>query len=302
MVESIIATPKTADELAIRLEDDSWCASYAFRIRWPHGFVCLTCGAFHPESEFQIKPLCRACGRCSSITAGTLLHGSKKSLSTWLRALWWASGESSSISIMKLKNYLGFSSYQTGWAWMKKLRHAIELVNRKKCTGITLVDSAPAEVQGQGEQLLVAVESIARGRTTGRLRMKLCRSLDQELISRFCRAGVTAGSIIVFPGRKPFTSVHLQEMLYTVDDASLFHEDIDTICTSYRRWRRREKYSWSHLRCSQNLVEEFCFFHNGALTAGRVDIFETLVLAALTHQPADFDGLKEMPAHSGDAP
>jgi len=302
MVGSIIDRPKTADELANRLEDESWCASYAYSIRWPQGFVCPTCGTAQPESGFQDKPLCRACGRYSSITAGTLLHGSKKSLSTWLRALWWVSGENSSLSIMKLRKYLGFTSYQTGWAWMKTLRRAIELTNQKKCQGITLVDSAPASDSAEGDQLLVAVESIARGRTTGRLHMKLYRSLDQEVISRFCRDALAAGSIIIFPGRQPFSSVHLQEILYTVDDSSGFHEDIETICTSYRRWRRRKKYNWSHLCCSQDLVEEFCFFHNGALTAGRVDIFETLVLVALSHKPAGFDVPKETPTHHGGAP
>ena len=301
MVGSIIDRPRTAGELAIRLEDESWCASYAYRIRWPKGFVCPTCGASNPESEFQDKPLCRACGRYSSITAGTLLHGSKKSLSTWLRALWWICGESSSISIMKLRKYLGFSSYQTGWAWMKKLRYAIELANQEKCRGITLVDSAPAGDPAESAQLLVAVESIARGRTTGRLRMKLCRSLDQEVISQFCGDVLATGSIIVFPGRKPFSSIHLQEMLYTVDDSSLFHEDIENICTSYRRWRHRKKYSWSHLCCRQDLVEEFCFFHNGVLTAGKMDIFETLVRVALTHPPIDFNTLKEVLVHPGGA-
>ena len=302
MTGSIIDRPKTAAELAIRLEDESWCTSYAFRIRWPQGFVCPACGACHPETGFQNKTLCRACGRCSSITAGTLLHGSKKSLSIWLRALWWASGECSSFSIMKLRNYLGFSSYQTGWAWMKKLRQIIELVNRKKCRGITLVDAAPARGPAQGNQLLVAVESIARGRTTGRLRMKLCQSLNQELISQFCTDGVAGGSIVIFPRRKPFTSIHLQEILYTVDESSSSHEDIEKICASYHRWRRHEKFRWSHLCCSQDLVEEFCFFHNGALTADRVDIFETLVVAALTSQSAGLDELTEMLAHPGGAP
>ncbi len=302
MTGSIIDRPKTAAELAILLEDESWCTSYAFRIRWPQGFVCPTCGACHPESMFQSKTLCRACGRCSSITAGTLLHGSKKSLTTWLRALWWVSGECSSISIMKLRNYLGFSSCQTGWAWMKKLRRIIELVNRKKCRGITLVDAAPDRDPTQGNQLLVAVESIARGRTTGRLRMKLCQSLNQELISQFCTEGVAGGSIVIFPRRKPFTSIHLQEILYTVDESSSSHEDIEKICASYRRWRRHEKSRWSHLCCSQDLVEEFCFFHNGALTTDRVDIFETLVVAAFTSQSAGLDDLTEMQAHPGAAP
>ena len=132
--------------------------------------------------------------------------------------------------------------------------------------------------------------------------MKLYQSLNQKLISQFCTDGVAGGSIVIFPRRKPFTSIHLQEILYTVDESSSSHEDIEKICASYRRWRRYEKYRWSHLCCSQDLVEEFCFFHNGALTADRVDIFETLVIAALTSQSAGLDDRTEMQAHSGVAP
>ena len=112
MTGSIIDRPKTAAELAIRLEDQSWCTSYAFRIRWPQGFVCPACATEHQGYVQPEKPLCRACGRNSSITAGTILHGSKKSIATWLQALWWLSGERTSVSIGKLKRHLGFNSYQ----------------------------------------------------------------------------------------------------------------------------------------------------------------------------------------------
>lgn len=299
MIGSIINSPATVNALDVRLKDESWCASYAFKIRWPHGFVCPTCGAAHPDSGFLENPLCRACGRSCSITAGTLLHGSKKSLGTWLRAFWWVSGESSSISINKLREYLGFKSSQTGWAWMKILRRTIELANQKKCQGIVLVDAAPADCRGEGDKLLTAVESVAHGRTTGRLQMKLHRSLNREVIIRFCKETVEAGSIVIVPGRTPFLPVRLEEILCTVDDSVLYHEDIADICSSFRHWRRSLKHHWSHPGRVQDLVDEFCFFHNGMLSTSRVHIFETLVLAALTHPAADFCSFGEPLVYPG---
>lgn len=301
MSGSTINSSTTANALGVRLKDESWCLSYAFKRRWPKGFVCPTCGAAHPGSGCQEKPLCRACGRSSSITAGTLLHGSKKSLSTWLQAFWWVSGERTSISIKKLLEYLGFKSFQTGWAWMKIVRRTIELANQKKCRGVVLVDAVPIDCQGKGDQLLCALESIARGRTIGRLHMKVHRSVNQEVITRFCEQTVEPGSVAVFPGRAPFISVRLEDILCTVDDSCSCHEDIARICSSFRRWRRTCKgWSW-HQGCSQDLLEEFCFFHNGMLSSSRGHIFDTLVAAALTVPAAHYGRFREPLVRPGGA-
>lgn len=299
MIGSIANNPPPEVELDDRLDNESWCLSYAFRLRWPQGFVCPSCGAAHPKSSFQEKPLCRACGRSTSITAGTLLHGSKKSLGTWLRALWWLSGERCSISIMKLKNHLGFSSYQTGWAWMKKLRFIMALANRTKCRGIVLVDSVPVERPVTDEQLLSAIESVAHGHATGRLQMQLNDSLSREAIAQFCRQTVTPGSVIIGPGRAPFTSVRMEEMIYTTEDSSFHHEEILRLCASYQLWRRRNKCRWSPRLSTQSLVDEFCFFHNGTLCTNREPLFEDLVFKALTHPPLNLESLKELPASPG---
>lgn len=301
MIDSLVDIRGTAPEFSVRLDDESWCASYAFGIRWPQGFVCPTCGTAHQASGFQQKPLCRACGRCSSITAGTLLHGSKKSLGTWLRALWWLSGERSSISIMKLKTYMGFRSYQTGWSWMQKLRLIIELTNRRKCRGIVLVDGVPAEVSADSDQLLTAVESVASGRTTGRLQMRRCGSLKQDIIERFCRQTVASGSVIIVPGREPFTSVDIREMICASEDSSFHHDDILRICASYRLWHRRNK-GWAPRHWAQSLVDEFCFLYNGRLYTNRVHLFETLVRVALSNSHEDFDQVEETVVSSGGGP
>ena len=241
MIGSLVHTPKSEDECALQLNDESWCAVYAFRLRWPQGFVCPACSTVHKGYVQPEKPLCRACGRSSSITAGTLLHGSKKSIATWLQALWWLSGERTSVSIAKLKEHSGFRSYQTCWAWMKKLRFIMRLVNQIQCRGIVLVDAVMVDDRSQGDQLLTAVESIARGRSTGRLQMRLTTALNQEIVAQFCRQSVSAGSIIIVPGRAPFNVFHMQEIVCTVDDSITHHEDVLRISACFRLWRRRKK-------------------------------------------------------------
>lgn len=282
MVSAPLHSPATAAQGGLQFHDESWCAAYAFRLKWPQGFVCPACGVAAQRCLRPDKPLCPACGRSSSITAGTLLHGSKKSLATWLQALWWLSGERQSISIARLKKHLGFRSSQTGWAWMRKLRRIIELVNRRKCRGVVLVDALAADDPGAEKMVLVAIESVARGRSTGRVHMKFCTCVDREVVASFCRQVVTARSVIIVPGRPPFTEIDLQEMIYTVDRSAVHHEDVLKICGCYRVWRRQNKSRLSEPLCSQYLADEFCYFHNGLLYMDRVHLFETLVSAALS--------------------
>ena len=302
MIGSLVHTPKSEANCALQLNDESWCATYAFKLRWPHGFVCPACSTAHRGYEQPEKPLCSACGRSSSITAGTLLHGSKKSITSWLQALWWLSGERTSISISKLKRHLGFRSYQTCWAWMKKLRIIIHLVNQIQCRGIVLVDAVAVNDRDQGDQLLTAVESIARGRSTGRLQMKLTAALNQEIVAQFCRLAVTAGSIIIVPGRAPFNAFHMQEIVCTIDDSIVHHEDVLRISACYRLWLRQKKFHCSAQQSGQDLVDEFCYFYNVPLYTDRVHLFETLVSVALNHSHDDVISLLEQSATQGGVP
>ncbi len=282
---SVLQLPIENDWCVDKLQDESWCTSYAYKIRWPEGFSCPACGFHQKDSLPEENSVCRHCGRTTSITASTLLHGSKKELSLWLQAAWWASGERSSLSIKQLQHCLDLNSYQTAWSWMKKLRQAIQMMNRKQCRGIVLIDSQTVDCLSESNLLLAAVESIAGGRTTGRLRLEFCQSLDAETIELFCERAVLPGSVIDAPHRQPFTSVLLPDMLYTSNKTIAAHETILDICSTYRRWCRQQKYRLSRFKSYQDALEEFCFFHNGELHLSRSWRFAELVAALLTPHP-----------------
>jgi hypothetical protein len=178
----------------------------------------------------------------------------------------------------------------------------MHLVNQTQCRGVVLVDAA-ADDQVQGKQLLTAVESIARGRSTGRLQIKVTAALNQEVIAQFCRQAVTAGSIIILPGRAPFNVFHMQEeIICTIDDSTFHHEDVLRICACYRLWRRQNKFRCSAQPSGQYLVDEFCYFYNGSLYTDRVHLFETLVSSALNHSHIDLRSPIEQSDTQGGAP
>lgn len=267
---------------AQKLQDESWCTSYAHKIRWPHGFTCPTCGFHQNDPSSGEHDVCRFCRRPKSITAATLLHGTKKKLCLWLQAAWWASGRRSSLSIKELQRYLAINSYQTAWSFVNKLRRAIRLMNQKKCSGVVLIDSGVLEISGESIPALAAVESIAAGRTTGWLKMQICQSLDPSIIQGFCEQVVDPGSFIDAPCREPFVSVCLQHCLYTSAGPSPSHNTVQQICSSYRSWYRQQKYRLCHFKTYQDALEEFCFFYNAKLFSSRSHHFEALVSALLT--------------------
>ena len=264
-----------------KLKDDRWCISYAHRIRWPHGFTCPACGFHQDCSAISEKYVCRFCRRTISITAATLLHNTKKGLSLWLQAAWWACGRRSSLSTKKLQRHLGINSYQTAWACLNRLRRAIRLLNRRPCRGVVLIDSVMLQSLVEPPMVLAAIESIAAGRTTGRLRLKIFQAIDPVVVQGFCEQAVGAGGTVVAPDRDPFVSVRLHHCLWTTADKRPFLADVQQILSTFQNWYRGQKYRFCQLKHDQDALEEFCFFHNAKLFSDRSHHFEALVSALL---------------------
>jgi transposase-like protein len=95
-----------------------------FRSRWPHGFCCPRCG--HEEYYWiQTRELyeCRECRMQISVTAGTVMHGTKLPLQFWFLAIYIvASGENCSANQLAETLHL---NYRTALRMLSLLRHAM---------------------------------------------------------------------------------------------------------------------------------------------------------------------------------
>jgi len=274
------------------LQDETWCTSYAFYLRWPNGFICHSCQTHHPEIRPQKNPVCRTCGKRSSVTAGTLMHSSKKQLCKWFQAVWWISSDTSSLNIKKMQRQLQLNSYQTAWIWMTKLRLAMQVIIYKKCQGTVLIDSESMlgkVEEGSLAPLLAGVESIADGRTTGRIRMMFCQDSDSTVISHFCDRSFQPGSIIVAPYRDPFISVETTDHIYTLDKGRTFHNTVQKLFSTYHKWYEQKKIRSVSPRSQQDCLDEFCFLQNSTLYPSRLHLFKHLITAVLKHFPAPAD-------------
>ncbi|CAH0118477.1 hypothetical protein PAE9249_00966 [Paenibacillus sp. CECT 9249] len=102
------------------------CADYLFQKKWPGGFHCPRCRydqAYTIESRRLPLYECRACRHQTSLTAGTILEGSRTSLRKWLFAIWLVSRHCG-VNAVQLCSYIGVT-YKTAWSMLHKIRQAI---------------------------------------------------------------------------------------------------------------------------------------------------------------------------------
>jgi transposase-like protein len=121
--------PGTLAEFVARFSDEDACA--ALLRRWKYGqsgFGCAQCGGekawFLPSRRLDE---CSACGKQVSLTAGTVMHGTRKPLRLWFLAMYLFVSSKQGISALELQQELGLRSYETAWTWLHKLRNAVAM-------------------------------------------------------------------------------------------------------------------------------------------------------------------------------
>jgi hypothetical protein len=79
-------------------------------------------------------------GRQTSVTAGTIMHASKLSLTRWFLAAFLMATHSNGISAAQLQSQLGLGSYRTAWMLCAKLRRAMVNPEREPLCSVVEAD------------------------------------------------------------------------------------------------------------------------------------------------------------------
>jgi len=117
--------PRTLIEFQEMFPDEQACWVYLRAVRWPDGFECPGCG--HGESTWLPRrrlDQCRACRRQASMTAGTVLHGTRVALRIWFLAFFFMRCHKKGISALQFQRDTGLGSYRTAWTLLHKVRAA----------------------------------------------------------------------------------------------------------------------------------------------------------------------------------
>ncbi len=209
--------PRSLMDFQRAFPDEAACADYMERVRWPDGFTCPSCGVRGAPYRFATYPAileCRACRKETSLTAGTVMHGSKMKLHVWFWAAYLVSTQTPGMSALQFQRQLDLSRYETAFQLLHKLRAGMVRPDKDH-----IGQEWPVEVdesfvggrtkgKGRGNTdsplVIAAVEVRTRrhektGRRqvyAGRLRLRHIVSRERAEIEEFIRDSIAPGSIV----------------------------------------------------------------------------------------------------------
>lgn len=303
-------------EFQQRFPDEAACARHLFTTRWPDGFfVCPACAgtqAYLLKSRAYTYE-CIACGRQTSVTAGTVMHRTKLSLTIWFWAAHLMATHSNGMSAQQLKGQLGLS-YSTAWLLAQKLRRSMVDPNRDPLEGVVEVDQTemplrtddgPYSPLKTGKIIVLgAVEVIDRttgkaqrpkalGRKyldtlSGRIRLAAIPSNHADHIHTFIKVNVAPGATLITDGHASYLGLAEYRHDPRVVGNMAAHIPLKWIHRVFALLKRWSLGTYHGLR-RQHLdtyLNEFVFRYNRRFY--RHVSFETILGLATNHSPVSY--------------
>ncbi len=173
------------------------------------GFRCPACG--HDRAwELAAKAWtyeCAQCRRQTSVTAGTVMHGSKLPLTVWFWAAYLMATHSNGLSARQMWRQLGLCSYNSAWLFCAKLRRAMVNPARALLSCVVEIDETQASYRTKDDparatcrspdgkiQVAVAVEIIEE--VPGPLLLEKIEDASSASLHPFIKANVAARSTL----------------------------------------------------------------------------------------------------------
>ena len=296
--------PRTLAEFERRFASHEGCRAYLAQLRWPDGFRCPKGGgtkAWPVGTLFE----CAACGRQTSVTAGTIFQDTRTPLPTWFRAMWWVASQKTGASAIGLQQVLGLGSYETAWTWLHKLRRAMVRPGRDRLRGTVQVDETylgglEEGVRGRQTEkkalIAVAVEEV--GETIGRIRMRRIPDASADSLQAFIQDAVEPGSLLHTDGFLSYDRLEKHGYRHRItflkgrkESASELLPHVHRVVSLLKRWllgTHQGAVSRAHL---DYYLDEFTFRFNRRTSRHRGKLFYRLVQQAVAVDPAPYTSL-----------
>ena len=292
--------PLTILEFQQRFGTEEACRAYVFASRWPEGFVCPGCAARNVGGETRRHLwICTACGRQTSVTAGTVMHGTRLPLRTWFWAAYLVSTFHPGISAKQLQRQLGIGCHETAWAMLHKLRGAMVAPERELLKGEVEIDEFflggyEEGLKGgrqRGKKTLCGVAIEVRGRGSGRVRLAVLPTASGPALLAFTRATTQAGAIVHTDGLQAYRTLtqHGYDRRRRAQTAAAPGEQLlpraHRAISNLKAWMHgtHRGVSPEHLPV---YLDEYVFRHNRRRTP--MASFQTLLGLGLAHEPITY--------------
>jgi predicted RNA-binding Zn-ribbon protein involved in translation (DUF1610 family)/transposase-like protein len=294
--------PRSLLEFQRRFPDDTACAAYLAAARWPDGFVCPDCGGARAcvlaakAHTYQ----CSTCHKQTSVTAGTVMHGSHLSLTVWFWAAYLMATHSNGISARQLWRQLGLGSYKSAWLLCAKLRRAMVNPARDPLSGLVEVDETQISYRtkddppaggggrkGEGKlQVAAAVELQSKG--PGRVRLAVIKDASATSLRVFLKTSVANGATIRTDGWSGYPGapglIHEPHVVGNMA-AHIILPWVHRIFSNLKTWALGV-YHGLRKQHLQAYLDEFTFRFNRRHTPHAA--FRTLLGIGLTIKPATY--------------
>jgi hypothetical protein len=282
-----------------RFASEAACLDYLAASRWPDGFVCPACGgrrAWVLERRHLWE--CGDCGQQTSVTAGTVMHGTRTPLRVWFWAAYLVATHHPGISAKQLQRQLGLSRYETAWLILQKLRRAMVAPEREPLKREVEIDEffLGGLEEGQrggrqrGKKALCGIAIEVRGRGSGRLRLAVLADASGRSLGAFAKSTTARGAIVHTDGWTGYLG--LSKLGYDHRRRSQLAEPGEQLLPRAHRAVSNLK-AWLHGTHRgvgnphlQVYLDEFVFRHNRRRTP--MAAFQTLLGLGALHAPTTY--------------
>lgn len=262
------------------------CVSYLFKKRWPLGFRCPFCGTEQREMAPAYTVVCRYCRKQTSITAHTLMHGTKKNLVAWMQISWQFCFREKGISAREVQRLMKLASYQTAWRWLQKIRHGAALAESSPVGGNVLFDygslSASRFSEHIGPEIAIALERKQYPANQGRVRFALLISPSPEAIKGAINNLVIKNTTLLIRDQEWLSDSPLRETYILKKASSEQLMQIQILIQEAKDWLTSMYRGAIDIRYMQTYLAEFSFRHNTASWSDRLSVFDHLMTGLIS--------------------
>jgi len=294
--------PETLRGFMERFSTEEACAEFLRLWKYgPDGFRCPRCDGrtawFLPSRRLDE---CTTCHKQTSLTAGTVMEGTRKPLRDWFLAMYLFVVSKQGISAMELSRELGLS-YPAAWTWLHKLRAAVNTRARSPLEGVVEADETweGGLRKGEpgrptvGEKALVAGAVERKERGWGRARLASLEDGSSASIGPFLQENVASGTTLRTDDwrsyRRPARELGLNHVPTNVSKSGQeAHEILAAVHRVFSLLHRvllatyQGAVSQKHL---PNYLAEYEFRFNRRNSGSRTLLFQRLLSAAVKGRP-----------------
>ena len=292
--------PSSLLEFEERFATEEACRAYLMQLRWPRGFRCPMCESERSWPTGRPGLLeCAVCHRQVSVTAGTILDGTRKPLRLWFRAMWLITGQKNGVSALGLQGQLGLNRYETVWMWLHKLRRAMVRPGRDRLAGTVEVDETYVGGQEPGvrgreteRKALVVIAAEEDGPGIGRIRMQRVEDASAHSLLPFVEEAVSPGALVHTDGWSGYDGLRGRGYRHRVSNirrsgelAHVLMPRVHRVASLLKRWWLGTHQGAIRPEHLEYYLDEFTFRFNRRTSRKRGKLFYRLVQQAMNADP-----------------